>query len=252
MKRIFMPPYTPYLGPIFQYPAGLNEYDRRSFENKVAEQLIAQLPESKDIRFKWQPGADNWLPFFWKDFTQTSKYTYILKTDTSEESIFSGFKDSLQRQIRKAEKQLSIHSSDNADNAIRLLEKSLGQRSAGTPIRKKTLLAIDQAAKNHQARTILEAIDKNGQVHAAIYLVEDGDTMYYLYGGYEDQFRDSGAMSLLFWKAIQLAAGKGLTFNFEGSMIQGVERFFRSFGGQLTPVSFIYRSNSLFRIVAPI
>ena len=64
MKRIFMPPYTPYLGPIFQYPAGLNEYDRRSFENKVAEQLIAQLPESKDIRFKWQPGADNWLPFF--------------------------------------------------------------------------------------------------------------------------------------------------------------------------------------------
>lgn len=247
-----MPPYTPYLGPIFQYPPNVNEYDRRSFEIKVAEQLIALIPDSKDIRFKWQPGADNWLPFYWKGFSQTGKYTYLIRTDADKEQLFSGFKDSLQRQIRKAEKQLSVHVSDHPGNAIRLLEKSLDQRSAGTPIRKKTLLAIDQAAKDHQARTILEAADQQGRLHAAIYLVEDADAMYYLYGGYEDAFRDSGAMSLLFWKAIQMAAKKQLIFNFEGSMIQGVERFFRSFGGQLTPVSFIYRSNPLFRMVAPI
>jgi lipid II:glycine glycyltransferase (peptidoglycan interpeptide bridge formation enzyme) len=73
--------------------------------------------------------------------------------------------------------------------------------------------------------------------------------MYYLFGGMDEAYGDSGAKSLLFWKAINMASEKNLTFNFEGSMIPGVERFFRSFGGELTPVYYIYKRKFPFNLI---
>jgi hypothetical protein len=65
----------------------------------------------------------------------------------------------------------------------------------------------------------------------------------------DERYNDSGAMSLLFWNAIKLASEKGLAFNFEGSMIPGVERFFRSFGGGLTPVFYISKRKFPFNLI---
>jgi hypothetical protein len=41
-------------------------------------------------------------------------------------------------------------------------------------------------------------------------------------------------MSLLLWEAIKHARTVTRTFDFEGSMIEPIERFFRAFGGTLT------------------
>ena len=41
-------------------------------------------------------------------------------------------------------------------------------------------------------------------------------------------------MSLLMWKSIELASEKVDLFDFEGTMKESVERFFRGFGGVQT------------------
>jgi hypothetical protein len=50
--------------------------------------------------------------------------------------------------------------------------------------------------------------------------------------GSDPELRSSGALSLLIWEAIQLAAKEKLTFDFEGSSIRQIEQFFRGFGGR--------------------
>ena len=55
---------------------------------------------------------------------------------------------------------------------------------------------------------------------------------YDLMGGSDPSLRTSGAMSLLMWEAIKFAGQVTRRFDFEGSMLQPVERFFRAFGGR--------------------
>ena len=77
------------------------------------------------------------------------------------------------------------------------------------------------------------AVDDEGRTHAALFTVFDSKTAYYLAGGGDPDLRDSGAMTLLLWDSIQHASGFAEVFDFEGSMIPEIERFFRGFGGDL-------------------
>jgi hypothetical protein len=74
------------------------------------------------------------------------------------------------------------------------------------------------------------------------YLVGDRRTTYYLMGGGDPQLRTSGAGSLLMWEAIRRARAVSQVFDFEGSMLRPVERFFRAFGGRQTPYPHVSRA----------
>ncbi len=233
--KITMPPYTPYMGPRLLYPENLNEYERISFENRILEDLINQIPEFDEIKFKWSLEYKNWLPFYWKNFLQQTAYTYLIKNTEDSDKVFLGFKSSIQRQIRKAEKKIHIKIAENSEGVIQMFTQSMKDKE-NFIVNSKLLTQLHQIALHHNQALILEAYDSMEKLHAAIYLITDDTEMLYLYGGYDETYGDSGAMPLLFWKALQIAGERKLTFNFEGSMLKGVERFFRSFGGEQTPV----------------
>ena len=54
----------------------------------------------------------------------------------------------------------------------------------------------------------------------------------YIIGAKDDNFGNSGAMTLLFWNAFTTLGHLVRSFDFEGSMIRGVENYFRSFGAE--------------------
>jgi len=245
--RIFLPSYTPYLGPQLFYPRSLNEYERRSFEHKVIGDLISNLPASRDIRFKWAVGYDNWLPFYWKGFEQTTRYTYICPI-ADEQTQWKSLKSSAQRQIKKAEGEFDVEESTDVTSVIRLYRSSLEQKSEGQEADETLLRELHSRVLEHQCGTVLEA--KHGaNVVASLYLVWDHEQMYYLYGGQDAGSKDSGAKTYLFWQALRMASERQLSFNFEGSMIPGVERFFRGFGAVLHTVHFIYKRKFPFTLV---
>lgn len=246
-NKLTMPSFTPYMGPRLMYPEGLNEYERISFENEVVEDLLSQLPNLEDIRFKWEKAYTNWLPFYWNGFQQETRYTYCISKSANLDTIRSNYKKSVHRQIQKASKSLTIQEASQPESVIQMFALSMQnqQQKVDTDLLKK----LDLIAHNHQCKYILEALNTQGQCIAAIYLLICPDEIMYLYGGYNRQYQDSGAMHLLFDHAIAEASKRSLNFNFEGSMLQGVERFFRSFGGNLTPVSFIKKSKFPFSYV---
>lgn len=233
--KMTMPAFTPYMGPGLVYPDNLSEYEKRSFENKVLEELINQIPSFAAIRFKWTIRYDNWLPFYWKGFRQQTAYTYLIKDTSEPDVIFKNFKNSTQRQIRKARQQLSVRNTNDPEGVLSMFKISM-RNQPDYKVDETLLKKLHLVALRKKQVEILEAIDAESRVLGALYLVFDKEEMLYLYGGYDEAFNDSGAMPLLFWSALQSAHQKGVRFNFEGSMLPGVERFFRSFGGELAPV----------------
>ena len=97
------------------------------------------------------------------------------------------------------------------------------------------------------------ARSKEGETLGAVWIVWDDKRAYYLLGGYDQSAKSNNAVALAMWRAIQFTATdlKLPEFDFEGSAIPAVERFFRKFGGTLTPYHSIgYRRPSGVRRVA--
>ena len=110
---------------------------------------------------------------------------------------------------------------------------------------------LDEACLDRQARKILIAEDPNGRHHAGVYLVWDANSAYYLMGGSDPELRSSGATSLCMWEALRFAATVTQRFDFEGSMIEPIERYFRAFGARQVPYLALSRTDSsLFKVIA--
>ena len=100
-------------------------------------------------------------------------------------------------------------------------------------------------ANNGACRRIFLAADEAGTAHAAVYLVWDDDTVYYLMSGSDPELRKSGAVSLCLWEAIRYSVGRFQRFDFEGSVVEPIERYFRSFGSERVEYYRVFRIDSM-------
>ena len=80
---------------------------------------------------------------------------------------------------------------------------------------------------------MLTAVDKEGNVHASAFFLYDNKTCYYLMAGADPKYRNGGAQSLLLYEGIKFAQTVSENFDFEGSVIEGIEKFFRGFNPEL-------------------
>jgi hypothetical protein len=81
-------------------------------------------------------------------------------------------------------------------------------------------------------------------VHCGIYIAYDDNCAYYLISGSDPDYRSSGALSYLLWEAISDASKRVDRFDFEGSMLENVEKFIRGFGAHQKPYHKISKSTS--------
>ncbi len=242
-SRITLPPLTPFLGPWIEHPPDQKTTTRLGHEKKVMEDLIEGLPPYDDLTLNFHPGFTHWLPFYWHGFGQSTQYTYFLGPQDPE-GVFSGLKDNIKRQIRKARKTIHCEESDDIGLLHRLKQKDYAYKGRKLPYSFEHFQRIDTLCRHKECRKLLFAVDDQGFYHAGVYLVWDSGTTYYLVGASDPEYRNSGAMSLLMWEAVRASMEAGRSFNFEGSMIESIERFFRSFGATPTPYHQVRRTPS--------
>ena len=237
-------PLTPFLGPMFQ--AQGSELRRRGEQVKWLEQLVESMRGVAQIEARCNPAFDYWTPLAWHGFRQTTNYTWRLPRLDDLDSVFADVRENIRREIRKARKRGIVveEGSLPAFQAVHL--RTMEHQSipeAGT--NQEALRRIEAAAAPRDVRRILLARDAEGRVPAGGYFVRDDRWVYYLVGASDPALRTSGASSLVLWHGIEYAAEHGLGFDFEGSMLRGVERFFRAFGGEPTPYSIVRKTPSV-------
>lgn len=251
-KVIRMPDLTPRMGVHFNYPQNLKGETRlKRFERKTLTDLIKKLPRTAYYTQQFSINLNDWLPFKWSGFEETTRYTYLISKVTKLAEVWQKMDASVRNKIRKAEaNSLEIVSSKDIDLFYRINQQSFDRQKMKMPYSLEFIKKLDQALKEHQQREILFAKDKNGKIHAGIYLVWDNLTMYNLMLGADSELRTNGAVQLLLWNGIQKAIESGKDFDFEGGMIESIEPIFRGFGAALRPYHKISKSgNRLFRIL---
>ena len=244
------PPLTPWLGPWIKPEGGSVGAVLRREERLMAE-LVQRLPRFDRFSQNWGYGMTNWLPFYWQGFQQTTRYTYVLTDISSEEAIWAGMQSNIRREIRKAEGRYGLRLRDALDmEPLLALNAMTYKRQGRRPPDSVILRRIDEACSARGCRRLIVAEDGRGRHHAAAYFVWDRESAYYLVGGMDPELRTSGAMSLVMWEGIRFARTVAKRFDFEGSMVQSIARFFRSFGAEQVGYSHVTKTPSrLLRVI---
>ncbi|WDE99152.1 hypothetical protein PQO03_15055 [Lentisphaera profundi] len=95
-----MPPLTQIWGP-WLAPAKCNYTKRLSQEKKMMTELIDQLPPFSQFSQSWHYNYQNWLPFYWKGFQQTTKYTYLIEDLSNLDKTYEKFQSKIRTDIKK-------------------------------------------------------------------------------------------------------------------------------------------------------
>jgi hypothetical protein len=241
MRVLTQPPLTATLGPWVAQPARANAAKAAGAEQELLAALEAKLPPAQAFRQSFSPTVLGALPFFWAGYRLELRYTYRLENSASEEALWDGLSGNVRGHIRKARKLVEVREDLGLDRFYSVWAKTFERQGLHAPDFGR-LERIEAACGPRGARTMLFAQDETGQIHAVAYVVWDRHGAYYLLSGGDPELRRSGAQSLLLWEAIVRARSTTDVFDFEGSMLKPVERFFRDFGGRQTPYLHVSRA----------
>jgi hypothetical protein len=238
-EYLTMPPLTPYLGPWIRMPVGeIKTSTRIAYTFEILCQMIELLPTDTLVAQSLHWSCANHLPFFWAGFEQTTHYTYLLHLQRCEKEIWAGLDWERRGNIRKARQLVRIRDAPDHVPLWNVLRSTYARQGTSPSVSESLLQRLVAAGAERGRGRIMLAEDENGRVHAAGFFVWDGNTIHYLIGGGDADLRSSGAGSLIIWEGIRLGLKVGCSlFDFEGSNIRKIERFFRSFGGAPQPYS---------------
>lgn len=238
LTYILHPSLCPYMGPLF---FGKTINADPSDVSKVYSQLINQLPNHHLMiqeYFHSIPHVDN------VDSLTQKKYTYIVAHDQNAESLKSSLKPDRRRRIRKAGELFTYEEVDDFSEFETFLEESFSSREKSNPYRGGTMANLDQHLKIKGARKIIKATDQGGKTIAMEYLLIDEKWIYNLANGIRQDYRHD-ALSYILWTEIENALAANKSFDFEGSVIPGIERFFQSLRGTKTIYQSVYKSKNV-------
>jgi lipid II:glycine glycyltransferase (peptidoglycan interpeptide bridge formation enzyme) len=244
-RILSQPPLTPFLGPWLR-ETNAKKAHTYSRQKELMTALIDRLPPYDHYVQNWSPTVTNWLPFHWRGFSQSTAYTYVLEGLADEDELWRRMKENIRTDIRKAENRHRIIVEIEAPlHEFLTLNRLTFSRQGRQPSYSDDYVRrLDQACASRGCRQILIARDQDGRAHAGVYIVWDQTSAYYLMGGGDPDLRSSGATSLCLLHAIRLASRVCPRFDFEGSMIEPVERFFRAFGAEQVPYFRVSRTQS--------
>jgi hypothetical protein len=248
LRTLSLPPLSNYAGPWLHYPQNpdFKEVSRLAFEKKTMGDLIGQLPRAAFFQQNFRPEITNWLPFYWENFRQTTRYTYLLPPAENWETATANFKNTLRTDLKKAEQAAEMRRDDKAwETVFRLNQLSFERKRQTSPYSLAAFQRLHAALQlRHQSAAFVAHERASGQPCAGLYLAFDARQASVLLTGVHPSFKANCAIFGLFAEAIRLCAERGLVLDFEGSMDRGIEHFFRSFGARLTPYFQIWKAGN--------
>ena len=244
-KLITMPVLTQTMGPWFR-TTGAKYSNKLSEQKDAVYKMLGQIPSFDFFSQNFNYEITNWLPFYWKGFSSTVRYTYVIDLNDSLDVLWSNFNSSMKNKVKKAKKNVSLVLDKPVDVFYEVNKKTFHRQGINIPYTLEFVKQMDNALLSKNKRKIFYAVDENGNIHSALYLIWGDRSSYVHMVGEDPELRNSGAGILLIWEAIKYS--KNIlnldSFDFEGSMIEGVEQVRRSCGGVQMPYFQVWKTNS--------
>lgn len=253
-RYITQPPFTQTNGIWIKYPPNQKYCKKLAYEKKVMTEIINKLDELNLDYYNqnFHYSVINWLPFYWKGFKQTTRYTYVIEDLTNLDKVFRNFSHSKRKNIKKADKIVNVKTDLPAKDFYENHKLTLKKQNDKIMYSFNIFKNIYNAIYIHNSGKIFYAVDDKYNIHAALLIIWDDIQAYDLISTIDPDFRNSGAASLVVKEAIIYVSKKTKKFDFEGSMIEEVENSFRKFGTIQKPYFNIkknHRKENIFKII---
>ncbi|MBQ7631316.1 MAG: GNAT family N-acetyltransferase [Paludibacteraceae bacterium] len=251
LRYALTPQLTQYTGIWILDKEGETTSARLSREKKLQNDIIAQIDSLRlsffDVRFPLS--YQYWSPLYWAGYHQETHYTYRIENLSNIEQVYENLDYAKQKQIRKAQEAgITIDFTMTADELYDLQCLQLDKRGSKDVLSRALVQSVVTKSRACGQGLIARAKDSEGNTHAAIFVVWDGNCAWELISAIHPKFRASGASTLVVWETMRHLSQTINTWDFEGSMIEGVENSFRQFGGKPVPYFTIQKTNKLIRI----
>lgn len=238
-KIIRNPLLTAYLGPVF-----LTEVD-----TDVLQNLWNQIPKAAFLQWTCMPEFTAVDFFIFKGIHHKKRRTYYIHLEQSEDELWAQIFSKRKNDIRKAEQDLVVKpNSFDIHQFVQWHQRAFTEKKKNYPFSVSFFEKVFSAAEHTKSSLSLSAFDKEGNRLGQIWLGFDQYKMYYLLSATPAETH-RGAIALLIWNALLEAKKMGLkTFDFEGSMDEGIAKFFQRFGGsEMAYADFTMTNSSLWR-----
>lgn len=236
LTQISAPPFSPHCG-LYVDDKTINPAQKNTFRKKVLA-LVRDYFDAQKFDIFSLPFPTQYVDmqeFIWKGYSVEPRYTYQLNLSESEEDLMSKMSSERRKNIKKAQKdRVYSKKTSNLEEAKRLVFGTYENKNLEAD--KPVLNHIFNTFSSEENSICCVSYNKDNKAIATVFCVFDDDVCYYILGGYDKDKRHEGAGALAMWQAIKIAKEKGLkTFDFEGSMLPSVEKYFRGFGGEMFP-----------------
>jgi len=229
------PPFTPLIGPFVKIEAQ-NPVKITNIYRDILSLMAEFLDKLNYSIISVSLGRNiiNTLPFIWRKFKVVPEYTYILDLSTSLDDLYKNMTAEKRNDINKAVRDKLTVKRINDFNIIKsLVLKTFSRQEKGINEYYLNKILFEFA---NDSNSFAFVTFKDEKPIAGAFCVYDNLTAYYLLGGYDYEFKHHGAGALALWEAIGYSKEIGLKyFDFEGSMVPQIEKYFRGFGGELKP-----------------
>lgn len=211
-----------------------NAHQVTNFHFDVLEAIsdyVKSLPSTL-IELTLPPEFNNALPFIRNKFEAKIRYTYLLDLTLTEEELLSNMSSQRRKNIKDGLKsELTVKPINDPkilqEKALDTLETNHAKFNRSIVSNLSKLVATDRLFA-------FGVFDKDQLVALSSYLLINDEAIYLF--GWNSKEAPSFSGTLALWSVIQHSNTHAKKFNFAGSQIPSIEKYFRGFGGKLTPM----------------
>lgn len=239
-------PYTQHCGLSIHFGSD-KTYQKNSQTKRVLRAFAKHLNQSFSnayIDIALPPEVVDVQPFVKLGFAIDVSYTYRLNLVPEEATLLKNLSPERRKNIRDAQKAgYEVHVNQHFKEGLDLVDQTFKKSGLHYDID-----ILKRLMAQNFAYTVTVA--KKSEVLAVAVMACDSNNAYYIAGGTSQQQNTGGAGAYVLWESIKLAKEKKIpVFDFCGSSVASIERFFRGFGGELTPYFRIKKNNKLFDLL---
>lgn len=218
LNYIVQPKLCPYTGPLFFNPKEVK---------KAYSYLLDHLPNHQVIiqdYFHDLPMLEGFK------HTDTTKHTHIFEADLNVDLLWEKQSINHRRVIRRAQKQLRYEEEEDMDVFLNFVNTTFQKRNKKVPNDPAVFKKLDMGLAKGGNRKIVKCTNDQNRIVAMCYFIKDEKWTYNMASSVVQDYKHYG-INLIMWNEITATLKEGRSFDFEGSMIPGIDTFFSRFKG---------------------
>ena len=218
IRYVYLTPWVQQLG-LFT----LNE-----IENDIADDFINAIPKKFKLIEMFLNSQNHLI-----SNKMTVRNNYILMLKEPYDNIYKNYKKGRKSDIKVAQKaEIILQEVNNPSKTIELFRniksKEIDREESDYQILKSLVKKLTELDKVK----IYEAYDSKNEFLGGAFFIIDNFRITYLFSAVNEEGRNKNVISLIINSMIKEFSNSNLIFDFEGSMIDSLASFFKSFGSE--------------------